>query len=66
MSTTRGHKDVAHHHPKVCRLGGGGPWVWVCDCGGASCRTRLTGAASPASWRDAVLGALHHSMALAP
>jgi hypothetical protein len=51
--------DGAHHHPRVRRNGPG--WAWVCECGGASCRTD-----AGASWRQAVLGALHHSECLAP
>jgi hypothetical protein len=55
-----GRGDTAHHHPHVHRLDGG-PWRWQCDCGGASCRT----VAARLSWREAVIGALHHATCLA-
>jgi hypothetical protein len=52
-------RDRAHHHPRVQRRGD--MWVWVCECGGASCRTLD----DCPSWRVAVLAALHHSTSLA-
>lgn len=55
---TRG--DIAHHHPHVQRTRSG-TWRWQCACGGASCRTDVV----RLSWREAVIGALHHATCLA-
>ncbi|WP_270889353.1 hypothetical protein [Pedococcus sp. 5OH_020] len=62
MTTRRATRaDIAHHHPRVRRVGCQG-WAWLCACGGASGRTPL----ACSTWREAVLGALHHSENLAP
>ncbi len=61
MSQGRAHRhDVAHHHPRVHRAMAGG-WAWECSCGGASERWTLVSI----TWRQAVIGALNHSCALA-
>ncbi len=48
------------HHPQVRRRSTGA-WMWVCACGGASCRTT----SRPATWRQAYIGALYHAGTLA-
>lgn len=59
---TRGHlRDTAHHHPRVHQPTRG-TWGWECACGGASCRSDLT----PLTWRQALISALNHAVALAP
>ncbi|GAB3081794.1 MULTISPECIES: hypothetical protein [unclassified Phycicoccus] len=59
--TVRSHRrNVAHHHPMVFRATTGS-WVWMCSCGGASCRTGH----EVVSWRQALVDALGHSERLA-
>ena len=55
MSTIT-HRHTATHHPRVMR--GARGWIWVCECGGASCRTPDR---DPLPWRLALIGALLHS-----
>ncbi|KRF24926.1 MULTISPECIES: hypothetical protein [unclassified Phycicoccus] len=60
MSTQTIHRTTSHH-PRVLR--GARGWLWVCDCGSASCRTP---AQAPLPWRSALIGALLHSSTIAP
>ncbi len=53
--------DLAHHHPQVRRTFLR-TWCWECPCGGTSGRELGTGL----TWRDAVVGALLHSMCISP
>jgi hypothetical protein len=59
MSTRTRRGDLAHHHPAVHKVTG--HWVWVCGCGGASCRTGLV----RLSWHEAMVEALRHSATIA-
>ena len=61
MSTQTLHHRTTSHHPRVLR--GARGWMWVCDCGSASCRTP---AQAPLAWRSALIGALLHSSTIAP
>jgi len=55
VSTRTLHRGQGHH-PRVLR--GARGWIWVCDCGSASCRTPDR---PPLPWRTALVGALLHS-----
>ncbi len=61
IARRRVHPDLAHHHPRVTRLPGGG-WTWECGCGGASARS----AVARLTWHQAFVGALIHSASIAP
>ncbi|NYG08457.1 hypothetical protein BJ986_002944 [Phycicoccus badiiscoriae] len=60
MSTHIIHRPTTHH-PRVLR--GARGWIWVCACGGASCRTP---AQAPLAWRSALIAALLHSSSVLP
>lgn len=55
----RARRDRAHHHPAVRKVGR--LWAWDCECGASSCRTVL----GRLDWRQAVIGAMYHSAAIA-
>ena len=61
VSTATAYHHTTSHHPRVLR--GARGWIWVCKCGGASCRTP---AQPPLPWRTALIGALLHSGTIAP
>jgi hypothetical protein len=57
----RSHRDLAHHHPRIRKVGRG-TWVWECSCGGASRRS----GGQPLAWPTAMVEALLHSQLIAP